>query len=136
MKYTAVERSQDEFPVSRLCAVLGVSVSGYYAWSNREVSPRTIENRSLRDKIIQLWQQVRGIYGAPRIYAELVAQGVQIGRHRVAKLMRQAGIQGKSPRKRRPRTTQTDPTHDVAPNVLDRQFTASRPDEVWLTEMV
>ena len=74
MKYAGVERSKDEFAVSRLCQTLGVSVSGYYAWSKRAPSTRTVENSRLRDKIIQLWQQVRGIYGAPRIYAELVLQ--------------------------------------------------------------
>jgi transposase InsO family protein len=135
MKYAAIERSKDEFPVSRLCQTLGVSVSGYYAWSKRAPSTRTVENSRLRDKIASIWHQVHGIYGAPRIYAELVAQGIQIGRNRVAKLMREAGIRGKSPRKRRPRTTQTDPTHEVAPNLLDRQFTASRPDQVWLTDI-
>jgi len=129
MKYAAIERSKDEFPVSRLCQTLGVSVSGYYAWSKRAPSTRTVENSRLRDKIVQLWQQVRVIYGVPRIHAEMLAQGIRIGRNRVAKLMREAGIQGKTPRKRRPLTTQADPTHAVAPNGLDRQFTASRPDD-------
>jgi transposase InsO family protein len=135
MKYAAIDRSKDEFPVSRLCETLGVSESGYYAWSKREPSPRTLDNSRLREKIVQIWSQVRGIYGAPRIHAELLAQGIHIGLNRVAKLMREAGIRGKSPRKRRPRTTQADPTHSLAPNVLGRQFTASRPDEVWLTDI-
>jgi len=135
MKYSAIERARDEFPVRRLCAVLGVSESGYYAWLKHEPSLRERENASLRESICALWRQFRGIYGAPRIHAELRDQGVKVGRHRVARLMRQAGIRGKTPCKRRPRTTQSDPTHPVAPNLLDRQFTAHRPDTVWLTDI-
>jgi putative transposase len=135
MKYAAIDRSKDAFPVARLCETLGVSESGYYAWSKREPSTRTVENRCLRDQIVHIWHQVQGIYGAPRIHAELLAQGMRVGRNRVAKLMREAGIQGKSPRKRRPRTTQADPTHAVAPNVLDRHFAANCPDQIWLTDI-
>jgi transposase InsO family protein len=135
MKYSAIERTRDEFPVRRLCAVLGVSESGYYAWLKHEPSQRALENVRLRETICALWRQFRGIYGAPRIHAELRDQGVKVGRHRVARLMRQAGIRGKAPSKRRPRTTQSDPTHPVAPNLLDRQFTADRPNAVWLTDI-
>jgi transposase InsO family protein len=135
MKYAAIDQSKDDFPVARLCETLDVSESGYYAWSKREPSTRMVENSCLRDRIVHLWHQVHGIYGAPRIHAELLAQGIHIGRNRVAKLMREAGIRGRSPRKRRPRTTQADPTHSVAPNVLDRHFAASRPDQIWLTDI-
>ena len=135
MKYSAIARSKDTFPVRRLCAVLGVSESGYYAWLKHEPSQRALENVRLRETICALWRQFRGIYGAPRIHAELRDQGVKVGRHRVARLMRQAGIRGKAPSKRRPRTTQSDPTHPVAPNLLDRQFTANRPNAVWLTDI-
>ena len=135
MKYSAIERARDAFPVRRLCAVLGVSESGYYAWLKHEPSQRALENVRLRETICALWRQFQGIYGAPRIHAELRDQGVKVGRHRVARLMRQAGIRGKAPSKRRPRTTQSDPTHPVAPNLLDRQFTANRPNAVWLTDI-
>ena len=136
MKYAAIEQSKEDFPVSRQCVVLGVSESGYYAWRTRLPSHREQENIMLREAIYGLWEQYRGIYGAPRIVAELRDQGLCGGRHRVARLMREMGIQGKMPQKRRPRTTQSDPTHTVAPNVLNRQFdTASRCDEVWLTDI-
>jgi transposase InsO family protein len=135
MKYEAIEGHKQDFPVARMCAVLQVAESGYYAWLSRAPSRREQENVVLSDQIKQIWAKVRGRYGAPRIHAELRAQGLCVGRHRVARLMRQAGISGKQSCKRRPRTTQSDPTHPVAPNVLDRQFTASRPDEVWLTDI-
>jgi len=135
MKYAAIRDCKQDFPVARMCVVLQVSESGYYAWLKREPSRRQQENAVLSERIKQVWMQFRGLYGAPRIHAELQAQGLCVGRHRVARLMRQAGISGKRACKRRPRTTQSDPTHPAAPNLLDRQFTASRCDEVWLTDI-
>ena len=70
---------QTEFPVSRLCAVLNVAESGYYAWLNRAPSPREQENRELQQTICTVWKQYRGIYGAPRIHAELQEQGISAG---------------------------------------------------------
>jgi len=69
-----------------------------------------------------MWKQFRGIYGAPRIHAELLAQGIQVSRKRVARLMREAGIQGKMSRRKRPCTTHVDTSHPVAPNLLNREF--------------
>jgi putative transposase len=135
MKYQAIEACKTEFPVSRLCAVLKIAESGYYAWLNRVPSPREQENRQLQQSIGTVWKQYRGIYGAPRIHAELQAEGIRVGHNRVARLMREAGIQGKTACKRRPHTTQTDPSHPVAANLLDRQFTANRSNEVWLTDI-
>ena len=135
MRYEAIEQSRGDFPLSRQCEVLGVSESGYYAWRKRPPSCRAQENVVLKETIYSLWQAYRGIYGAPRIYAELQDQGLCVGRHRVSRLMQEMGIQGKMPRKRRPRTTQSDPTHFAAPNLLGRQFDANRCDEVWLTDI-
>ena len=135
MKYAAIKDCQAEFPVSRLCAVLNVAESGYYAWLNRAPSPREQENRELEQTICTVWKHYRGIYGAPRIHAELQEQGISAGHNRVARLMCEAGIQGKTACKRRPHTTRTDPSHPVVANVLDRQFTAHRTNEVWLTDI-
>jgi transposase InsO family protein len=135
MRYHAIEQWQHEFPVARLCAVLKVSVSGYYAWLKRPTAPRQQANQQLEQTIRQVWQQVRGIYGAPRIHAELQAQGIRVGHNRVARLMRAAGLRGKTVRRRRPVTTQSDPTHAVAPNRLARQFTVEQPNTVWLTDI-
>ncbi len=135
MKYQAIEACKNDFPVSRLCAVLNIAESGYYAWLNRVPSRREQENHELQHSICTIWKQYRGIYGAPRIHAELQAQGICAGHNRVARLMRHAGIQGKTACKRRPHTTQSDPTHPVAANLLDRRFTAHRSNEVWLTDI-
>jgi putative transposase len=100
MKYEAIDQGKTDFPVSRQCVVLGVSESGYYAWRTRPPSRREQENIMLREAIYGLWEQYHGIYGAPRIVAELRDQGLCVGRHRVARLMREMGIQGKMPQKR------------------------------------
>lgn len=135
MKYQAIEACKAEFSVSRLCTVLNIAESGYYAWLKQAPSAHKQENRELQQNICTIWKQYRGIYGAPRIHAELQEQGIHVGHNRVARLMRHAGIQGKTVCKRRPHTTQTDPTHPVAANLLNRHFTAHRPNEVWLTDI-
>jgi len=135
MRYAAVKRCQHEFPVTRLCAVLKVSVSGYYAWLKRVPGQREAANQQLQQHIQGIWQRVHGIYGAPRIHAELQAAGLRAGHNRVARLMRLAGLRGKTVRRRRPLTSQSDPAAAVAPNRLARQFRVGRPNQVWLTDI-
>jgi putative transposase len=135
MKYEVIEQSKSEYPVKRLCVVLGVSESGYYAWLKREPSQRALQDSQLRQKIVSIWQQFRGIYGAPRIHAELLAQGLRLGLKRVARLMREAGIHGKMARRKRPRTTQIDRSQPIAPNLLNRQFDVQQAHQVWLSDI-
>lgn len=135
MRYEAVRACQAEFPIVRLCAVLRVSVSGYYAWLKRVPGNREQDNQQLQQTIRDIWQRVRGIYGAPRIHAELQAAGIRVGHNRVARLMRVAGLRGKTIQRRRPATTPADPTHPIAPNRLARQFSVQRPNRVWLTDI-
>lgn len=135
MKYEAIQHWKDEFPIARLCKVLTVSESGYYAWVQREPSLTAIENARLSEQIETIWRKFRRIYGAPRIWAELLEMGVKVSLNRVAKLMREAGLQGKTARKYRPTTTQTDPSHAVAPNLLKRNFDGHQRNQVWLTDI-
>ena len=135
MIYAAINQSKDQFPVRRQCTVLGVSESGYYDWYKRQPSQRQQENEQLKVEIYACWEAYGGIYGAPRIHAELQDQGKVVGRHRVARLMRELAIQGKMQRKKRPRTTITDATHTPAPNVLNRNFNATHCNEVWVTDI-
>lgn len=135
MKYPAVAAGEDKFPISRVCEVLHVSESGYYAWLNRPPSKREQANQGLGERIGAIWQQFRGIYGAPRIHAELQDQGEVVGHNRVARVMRQLGLRGKGARKRQPHTTQSNPSHRFEPNVLQQHFDTSQPDAVWLTDI-
>jgi len=100
-RYEAIEHQAGEVSVARLCAMLNVSESGYYAWKKRPPSQREQENESLKTQIHGIWQQFRQCYGAPRIHAELQAQGCSVGKNRVARLMQALGIRGKGGQKRR-----------------------------------
>ena len=92
-------KANQAFETARMCRLLGVSTSGYYAWRNRKLSDRAIADAALTETITKIHTWSRGTYGAPRIHAELADLGVRVGRKRVARLMRQAGIEGVTRRK-------------------------------------
>ncbi len=125
---------QTEFPVRRLCQVLGVSASGYYAWRKRPPGPQAQANAALLTRILLVHAQSRQTYGSPRVHAELRAQGVPCGRHRVARLMRRHALQAWHKRRFR-RTTRVNPRLPVAVNHLNQNFTAERPNQVWLSDL-
>ena len=134
-RFEAIEEQSDEIPVSRLCEVLQVSRSGYYAWCGREPSQRQQSDERLTEMIAEIFHEHHGCYGSPRIHAVLRKAGYGVGRKRVARLMRQAGL---VPRKRKsyvPHTTQADPEHPVFENYLDRNFEANYPDEKWMVDI-
>lgn len=121
-------------PVAAVCRTLGVSPSGYYAWRKRPLSPRARTDVELAAQIAAVHRDSRGTYGAPRIHAELAAQGHRLGRKRVARLMRSAGLQGVSRRKFRT-TTVRDTTARPVPDLVDRQFSAAGPDRLWVADI-
>jgi putative transposase len=128
-----VTAHQAVHPVAALCRTLGVSPSGYYAWRKRPLSPRARADVELTAQIEAVHRDSRGTYGAPRIHAEFAAAGIPIGRHRVARLMRVAGLQGVSRRKFR--TTVRDAMARPAPDLVDRQFTVASPDRLWVADI-
>ncbi|GHO98727.1 transposase [Reticulibacter mediterranei] len=117
-----------------MCQVLGISESGFYAWRKRSTCQRQREDAQLIQEVWQVFVTHRGRYGSPRIHVELKDQGRRISRKRVARLMREAGI---SARRKRHRvlTTRRDTSHPVAPNVLNREFTAIEPNTKWTTDI-
>lgn len=118
-----------------MCRVLGVSPSGYYAWRRRGPSTRAQANANLTERIRQIHQESRGIYGAPRVQAELrLGQGVRCGRKRVARLMRLAGLAGVHRRRYRG-TTRRHPDHSPYPDLVQRQFTVTLPNRLWVSDM-
>ncbi len=123
------------YPVRRLCRVLGVSLSGDYAWRQRAPSKRSLENEALGQKMEQIHRESRGCYGSPRLSAALQQAGVACSRGRVERLMRRHARWGKSPRRWRPLTTQRNPAHAVATNLLQRAFTATRPNQKWVSDI-
>jgi putative transposase len=120
--------------VRRMCRVLGVSASGYYAWLNRPESNRARENRRLVVEIKAIHKENRGVYGSPRIHAELKDRKTHVSENRVARLMRENGIAAKQKKKYKA-TTDSNHTLPVAPNILERDFEASGPNQKWLADI-
>jgi putative transposase len=133
--YEFVEQEKAHYPVRRMCRVLGVSPSGYWAWRRREPSARAHADAQLSAQIVQIHQSSRGTYGAPRIHAELATQGTRCGRKRVARLMRLVGIAGCHRRRTRIRTTRRDPAAPAAPDLVQRAFVAAAPNELWVSDI-
>jgi len=131
LRFIAAEKARH--PVARLCRVLHVSTSGFYAWVSRPAAARTQANAALTQRIRQGHQTSRGTYGAPRIQAELRAEGSAVSRKRVARLMRQAQLVGCRPRSF-VRTTVADPSATV-PDLVCRDFHARAPDRLWLADL-
>lgn len=134
MRYQFIQDHQDEFPVRRMCSVLGVSSSGYYAWRTRPVSSRARANQKLLVEIRAIHSRSRRIYGSPRVHAELRDCNFLVGKNRVARLMRAENLRGQRKRKQ-PHTTNSQHGHPVAPNHLNRDFHATRPNEKWLADI-
>jgi putative transposase len=134
MRFAFIDVEKALYPLRLLCRVLRVSRSGYYAWRVRKPSDRALEDERLRPKVVEAFKIGRGTYGSPRVLGELIDQGFDVGRRRIARLMRELGLRGLSPRKFR-LTTDSDHEHPIAQNVLDRNFEAQRPNEKWVTDI-
>ena len=134
MKYQFVARNQGKYPVSRICGLLGISRSSYYAWKKRKPSQREHNNQALLDHIRRIHRMYRKAYGSPRVWAQLKKQGYKCNRKTVARLMRKDGLRGQ--RKYR-RVVTTDSKHNfpVAPNLLNRQFLADKPNQKWVADI-
>lgn len=134
MKYQFIAKHRQDYPISIMCRVLEVSVSGYYAWLKRAPSRRSQEDARLGERIVRIYQSNRQVYGSPRIHAVLRAEGQACGRKRVARLMRNRGLSAKLHR-HRTRTTDSQHGDPVAENVLARDFTATAPNTKWVADI-
>jgi putative transposase len=118
-----------------MARVLKVSASGYYAWRSRPASARATANADLTRRIRTVHVGSHGTYGAPRVHAELKADGLQVGRKRIARLMRTAGIAGVSRRRSAPVTTRQATGHHPASDLVRRKFVAERSNELWVADI-
>ena len=132
-RYRFIAAQKARHPVARRCRVLQVAPSGYYAWRRRQPSRRARANAALTEQIRAVHDRSRCTYGAPRVHAELRARGQQVWRKRVARLMRAAGLLGRPPKRFR-RTTIADP-HVQAEDLVQRQFGATAPDQLWFGDI-
>ncbi len=131
-RFVAIERAS--FPVRMLCRLVGAAVSGFYAWLRRGPARHHADDRRMSERIGAIFAASRRAYGSPRVHGELRAQGVQVSRKRVERLMRASGL-GIQARRRVPRTTNSRHDYPVAPNLLGRHFAADHPDTVWLADI-
>jgi putative transposase len=135
MTYRFIEEHKEQWPVRWLCQTLGVCPAGYYAWRRCPRSMAEQRRHLLLVEIRAIHAQFKARYGSPRIHAELVARGHDCCVNTVAKLMREVGIAGKTARKFRCTTTDSDHDLPVAENLLDRQFDAAAPNESWVADI-
>jgi len=134
MRFALIDVAKAEFPVHRLCRVLGVSQSGYFTWKDRPASRRQREDMVLLAHVRSAFTRSNGTYGSPRMTRELQDGGLAVGRRRTARLMRENGLKARQKRRFR-RTTDSHHAWPVAPNLLDQDFAATRPDEKWGTDI-
>jgi putative transposase len=134
MKYAFIDAQRSEHAVRKLCKALQVSASGYYAARSRPPSARAQRQSCLAIKIREVHMASRQTYGAPRVYAELAAQGIACCRNTVAKLMRLEQIVPRAIRAFRV-TTDSRNTKEVSPNLVRRRFKAKRPNACWLSDV-
>ena len=130
MRFRLIDAAEKEFPVQRLCKVLDVSESGYFAWRGRPASRRQREDMVLLAHVRSAFTLSNGTYGSPRMMHELRDQGLQVGRRRTARLMRDNGLRARQKRRFK-RTTDSEHTFPIAPNLIDQDFAATGPNQKW-----
>ncbi len=128
MRFALIDTAKAEFPIHRLCGVLGVSQSGYFAWRGRAACRRQRDDMVLLAHVRAAFALSNGTNGSPRMTPELRDSGLAVGRRRTARLMRQNGLRARQKRRFK-RTTDSRHAWPVAPNLLDQDFTATGPDE-------
>jgi transposase InsO family protein len=124
-----------EFKIEKMADVLGVSRGGYYEFIERKPSKRALENEALVEEIKKTHKNSRGLYGSPRLHAELRKQGQKCSRKRVSKLMKQEKIQARMRKKWKKTTQPSKKAVEIAPNHLDQQFTVNEPNKVWVSDI-
>ena len=130
MRFQLIDTAKKEFPIQRLCKVLGVSGSGYFAWKGRPACRRQREDMVLLAHVRSAFALSNGTYGSPRMTHELRDHGLQVGRRRTARLMRDNGLKARQKRRFK-RTTDSEHAWPIAPNLIDQDFAATAPNQKW-----
>jgi len=129
-----VSANQASYGIATMCRVLGVSPSGFYAWQKRPPSARSRADAQLSLRMRAIHQRSHATYGAPRVHAELRAEGIKVGRKRVARLLKKAGLVGAS-RRKWIHTTVRDRNARPAPDLVERNFGAPQPNRLWVADI-
>jgi transposase InsO family protein len=134
MRFSFIDAKKAEFPVACLCEVIEVSQSGYFAWKNRSASERQRKDMLLLAHIRERFRLSQETYGSPRMYADLIDDGITAGRPRIARLMRDNNLKARQKRRFK-KTTDSNHGGPVAPNHLDQDFDATAPDQKWAADI-
>lgn len=134
MKFSFIEEHRPMFRLVRMCRMLGVSKAGYFRWRWQPESHRRCQDHSLKASIVAIHAQSRQTYGSPRVHRDLRERGTRVGKKRVERLMREAGISARPPR-RFVVTTHSNHDFPIAPNLLEQDFTAASPNSRWATDI-
>src|SRR5680860_618334 len=118
-----------------MCRLLGVSRSGYYAWSGRAPSRRALDDVAIGERIRHHHEASGGIYGSPRIWLDLREEGILVGQKRVERLMRELGLEGAHMRRPKPTTTTPAPGVEVCDDLLERDFSPQAPNQTWVADI-
>ncbi len=132
--YKLIDAEKANFPVRVLCRILGLSRSGYYEWKDRPPSGRSRQDTALTEKVREIHRRSRETYGSPRVHAELGTLGIRCSRKRVARLMREAGLQG-CMRGGRRGTTCRNERSAPAEDLVKRNFRATTMDRIWVADI-
>ena len=135
MRFQFIADHQREFPVKRMCHILQVTRSGYYAWQQRVPSATAERQTQLTERIRLVHQRSRAVYGSPRVHRDLLAEDVRCAKNTVAKLMREAGLRSKRRQRFRVYTTDSRHPHPIASNRLNRAFCQPQPDQAWAADI-
>jgi len=135
VRYKFIEEHREQYPVTLMCRILEVARSGYYEWRKQPLSARKMADLLLLMHIKDIFEQSRETYGSYRIYIELSEQGIGCGRKRIARLMREYDLEPKTVRPFKVITTDSKHYLPIAPNRLNQNFNADRPDHIWLSDI-
>jgi transposase InsO family protein len=135
MRYQFIDDYRDDWPVRVMCRVLRVSPSGFYAWRSRPVSDQAIRHGELVQKVQQIFQDNRRVYGSPRVHEQLLANGDYCSVSTVAKIMRKQGLKAKGTKRFNPTTTDSKHDQPIADNLLQRDFSATGPNQKWVADI-
>jgi putative transposase len=130
MRFTFIDAAKAEFSIQRLCRVREVSQSGYFAWRSRPACQRQRDDLVLLGHVRSAFARSHGTYGSPRMTRELQDEGLEVGRRRTARLMRENGLKARQKRRFK-RTTDSHHSFPIAPNLLEQDFSAERPNQKW-----
>jgi transposase InsO family protein len=134
MKFAFIHAEKANFPVSVLCRILQVTRQGYYAFERRPTSARAVSEARLRERVREVHECSKGRYGSPRVHQALRRNGERVGKRRVERAMRSLGLCARERRRFRV-TTAAHPDHEKAPNTLNREFSATQPNQRWVTDI-